>query len=80
MTKDERNAVRDLAAKNGGDLALGAAIWLGQELEYREAVKRHASTGSRGALPDAYAASVGAIVNEVETTASADGVKKAAAK
>lgn len=78
MTKEERNTVRGLAAKNGNDLALGAAIWLGQELEYKEAVKRHASSGSRGVLPDAFAASVGAIVNEVESTTESDKAKAAA--
>lgn len=84
MTREERNAVRGLAAKNDGDLGLAAAIFLGQELEYKTALSYQASTGSKGVYPDAFAASVGAIVTEVEQYTAADKesepAKKAATK
>lgn len=72
MTKEERNAVRSLAAKNGDDLAAGAVKWLAAnagegntiELEYK-------------ANPEGFAGAVGAIVAECEQFA-ADDKKKGA--
>jgi len=74
MTPEDRKAVREFAAKTKGDLTKAAVKWLGSvsgegntvELEYN-------------ANPEGFAASVGAIVNEVEQYKDLDAEAEAAA-